>query len=59
MTSKLYERGLEMRKQVLGAAHVEQTLANTNKFTQPLQDMVNEYCWATVTSITPMRLPTI
>jgi 4-carboxymuconolactone decarboxylase len=50
MTSKLYERGLEMRKQVLGAAHVEQTLANTDKFTQPLQDMVNEYCWGAVWS---------
>jgi 4-carboxymuconolactone decarboxylase len=50
MTSKLYERGLEMRKQVLGAAHVEQTLANTDKFTQPLQEMVNEYCWGAVWS---------
>ena len=48
MTSKIYERGLEMRKQVLGAAHVEQTLANTDKFTQPLQEMVNEYCWGAV-----------
>ena len=50
MASKLYERGLEMRKKVLGAAHVEQTLANTDKFSQPLQEMVNEYCWGAVWS---------
>ena len=50
MASKLYERGLEMRKKVLGAAHVEQTLANTDAFSQPLQEMVNEYCWGAVWS---------
>lgn len=48
MTSKMHERGIEMRKQVLGAAYVEQTLASTDKFTQPLQELVNEYCWGAV-----------
>ena len=48
MTSKLYERGLEMRKQVLGAAHVEKTLAATDQYTQPLQEIVNEYVWGAV-----------
>ena len=48
MPSNLYERGLEMRKKVLGAAHVEQTLANVDKFTEPLQEMVNEYVWGAV-----------
>lgn len=48
MPSKLYERGLEMRKQVLGAAHVEQALADTDKYTQPLQELLNEYCWGAV-----------
>jgi 4-carboxymuconolactone decarboxylase len=48
MTSKLYERGLQMRKQVLGAAHVEKTLAATDQYTQPLQEIVNEYVWGAV-----------
>ena len=48
MTSKLHDRGLEMRKQVLGAAHVERTLADVDQYTQPLQEMVNEYCWGAV-----------
>jgi 4-carboxymuconolactone decarboxylase len=50
MPSKLYERGLAMRKQVLGAAHVEATLAATDEFTQPLQEVVNEYVWGAVWS---------
>lgn len=48
MSSKLHERGVAMRKQVLGAAQVEQTLANTDRFTQPFQDVVNEYVWGAV-----------
>jgi 4-carboxymuconolactone decarboxylase len=48
MSSPLHERGLEMRKQVLGAAQVEQTIANTDKFTAPFQEVINEYVWGAV-----------
>ena len=48
MTTKLHDRGLEMRKQVLGAAHVEKTLAAADAYTQPLQEIVNEYVWGAV-----------
>lgn len=48
MPSKLYERGLEMRKKVIGAAQVEATMESVDKFTQPLQDVVNEYVWGAV-----------
>ena len=48
MTQELQQRGLEMRKKVLGAAQVEQTLANTDRYTQPLQDLVNQSCWGAV-----------
>jgi 4-carboxymuconolactone decarboxylase len=50
MSSSLHDRGLEMRKQVLGATQVEQTIANTNTFTQPFQEVVNEYVWGAVWS---------
>lgn len=50
MTSKLHDRGLEMRKKVLGADHVERTLASTDGYSQPLQEMVNEFCWGAVWS---------
>ena len=48
MTSKLHDKGLAMRKEVLGAAHVERTLATVDKYTQPLQEIVNEYVWGAV-----------
>lgn len=48
MTSKLHDQGLAMRKQVLGAAQVEQTLAAADQYTQPLQEIVNEYLWGAV-----------
>ena len=45
MTTELHERGLAMRKKVLGAAQVEQTYKSVDKFTQPFQEVVNEYVW--------------
>ena len=48
MTSKLYERGLAMRKKVLGAEHVDKALATADKHTQPLQDLVTEFAWGAV-----------
>jgi len=50
MSSQLHDRGLAMRKQVLGAAHVDATLAEIDEFTQPLQEVVNEYVWGAVWS---------
>jgi 4-carboxymuconolactone decarboxylase len=48
MPSKLHELGLEMRKKVLGAEFVEATLAAADQYTQPLQEIVNEYVWGAV-----------
>ena len=48
MPTKLYERGLAMRKKVLGAAHVEKSMAAADQYTQPLQDLVNEFAWGAV-----------
>ena len=49
MTDKLrYERGLQIRREVLGAAYVDASLAQADEFTRPLQKLVTEYCWGTV-----------
>jgi 4-carboxymuconolactone decarboxylase len=49
VTDKLrYERGLQIRREVLGAAYVDASLAQADDFTRPLQEMVTEYCWGTV-----------
>ncbi len=42
------EAGQEMRRRVLGDAHVERSLAKANEFAMPMQELVTEYCWGDV-----------
>jgi len=43
-----YAAGVEMRKSVLGADHVERSLQQASEFSRPIQDLVTEYCWGQV-----------
>lgn len=45
-----YEVGAAIREEVLGAAHVERSLAGATDFTKPMQDLVTEYCWGAIWS---------
>ena len=40
-----YERGIKTRREVLGDAHVDRSLAAVDELTKPLQDLVVEYGW--------------
>ncbi|WP_329377233.1 carboxymuconolactone decarboxylase family protein [Streptomyces sp. NBC_01716] len=40
-----YEEGLRIRREVMGAAHVEHSMAAADEFTLPVQEMVTEFCW--------------
>jgi 4-carboxymuconolactone decarboxylase len=42
------EQGLEVRREVLGAEHVERSMAEASDFGRPIQDLVTEYCWGAV-----------
>jgi 4-carboxymuconolactone decarboxylase len=48
MTSDTYERGLAVRKAVLGHDYVEKALASADEFSRPMQELVTEYCWGAV-----------
>lgn len=48
MTDDLYERGLAVRREVVGADYVDKALADADEFTRPLQDLVTSYCWGAV-----------
>jgi 4-carboxymuconolactone decarboxylase len=48
MNDELFERGLEIRKSVLGAAYVDKSIASADDFNMPLQRLVTEYCWGAV-----------
>jgi 4-carboxymuconolactone decarboxylase len=45
-----FNEGLRVRKQVLGADHVDRSMANVSDFSTPIQRLVTEYCWGTVWS---------
>lgn len=45
MNDELFEKGLEIRKSVLGAEFVEKSIASADDFNMPLQRLVTEYCW--------------
>jgi 4-carboxymuconolactone decarboxylase len=42
---ELFEKGLQVRREVVGADLVEKTLASADDFTMPMQQLVTEYCW--------------
>ena len=43
--SALFEKGLKIRKEVLGAEHVQKSLDSATDFTAPMQKLVTEWCW--------------
>lgn len=42
------QRGLELRREVLGARYVDTALAAMTDFTRPIQEYVTETCWGDV-----------
>jgi 4-carboxymuconolactone decarboxylase len=44
------EIGLQARREVLGAEHVDRSLAQATDFARPIQELVTEYCWGAVWS---------
>lgn len=48
MDEERFAAGLAARKEVLGAGHVERSLAKVTDFSRPVQELVTEYCWGEV-----------
>ncbi|MBB5179707.1 4-carboxymuconolactone decarboxylase [Planomicrobium koreense] len=48
MDKARFEKGLEIRKSVLGAEYVENSINNATDFNMPMQELVTEYCWGEV-----------
>lgn len=48
MDSDMYEKGLQNRRDVLGADYVDGSIASATEFNKPLQDLVTEFCWGSV-----------
>jgi 4-carboxymuconolactone decarboxylase len=48
MDKETFERGLEIRKSVLGAEFVENSFKSADAFNRPMQELATEYCWGYV-----------
>jgi len=48
VSNEKFERGLALRKQVLGAEYVEKSMASADAFSMPMQELSTEYCWGHV-----------
>ena len=40
-----YDEGLKVRREVLGGIYVDRAASGGDEFVEPLQELVNEYCW--------------
>jgi 4-carboxymuconolactone decarboxylase len=45
MPSEMFDRGLKIRKEVLGEEHVEKQLKGADSFNRDMQQLTTEYCW--------------
>ena len=45
---ELRERGLAIRREVLGDRYVDAAMNNATDFNRPLQELLNEYCWGNI-----------
>ena len=43
-----YGKGLEVRREVLGDAHVDRTLKNKTPFNDEFQDLITRYAWGEI-----------
>jgi 4-carboxymuconolactone decarboxylase len=50
MTDDAYERGMKVRREVLGDEHVEKSIERTTAYTKDFQDFITRYAWGEVWS---------
>lgn len=48
MNDEQYEKGLEVRRAVMGDSFVDKALSSATDFTRPLQELVTANCWGEV-----------
>ena len=45
---EMFEKGLKIRREVLGADYVDNAIASADDFNRPLQELVTQYCWGEI-----------
>jgi 4-carboxymuconolactone decarboxylase len=48
MPSEKFDRGMAVRREVLGSEYVDRSIAETDDFSRPVMELVTEYCWGEI-----------
>ena len=48
VNKELFEKGLAVRREVVGTQYVEKSLAAADDFNMPMQELVTQFCWGEV-----------
>jgi 4-carboxymuconolactone decarboxylase len=48
MSDDAYERGMKIRREVLGDEHVDSAVGRTTAFTADFQDLITRYAWGEI-----------
>jgi len=48
MPSQMFEKGLKIRREVLGSEYVDKALAQADDFNRDFQEYVTEACWGSI-----------
>jgi 4-carboxymuconolactone decarboxylase len=46
--AQMAEQGMQVRREVLGDAHVDRAVAGTTELTAPFQDLITRYAWGEI-----------
>jgi len=48
VNKEMYEKGLAIRRDVLGKEFVDNAISSADDFNRPLQELVTQYCWGEI-----------
>jgi len=48
MNQELFDKGLKVRREVLGAEYVDNALKSADDFTRPIQELVTQMAWGEI-----------
>lgn len=48
MSETLFDKGLKVRREVLGAEYVDRSIAAADDFSRPIQEYTTECCWGKI-----------
>jgi 4-carboxymuconolactone decarboxylase len=48
VNKEIHDKGLAIRREVLGAQYVDNAIKGADDFNRPFQEFITEYCWGAV-----------